>query len=158
MQLPDARADHDVERDAEGHALSKLLGMDAVHAAEATQNKRRDPDLMPKRVQIQTWRKPGGRKPDNVVIVARPSRWGNPISVDPMGGLDDRVAETRSAAVTAFRDILGDESLIADYGYPMDDIEELRGKDLACYCPLDEPCHADVLLEMANQDPDEEPK
>ena len=27
--------------------------------------------------------------------------------------------------------------------------EELRGKNLACWCPLDEPCHADVLLELA---------
>lgn len=27
---------------------------------------------------------------------------------------------------------------------------ELRGKDLACWCPLDGPCHADVLLEIAN--------
>jgi hypothetical protein len=27
---------------------------------------------------------------------------------------------------------------------------ELRGRDLACYCPLDEPCHADVLLAVAN--------
>ncbi len=29
---------------------------------------------------------------------------------------------------------------------------ELRGKDLACWCPLDRPCHADVLLELANED------
>jgi hypothetical protein len=28
---------------------------------------------------------------------------------------------------------------------------ELRGHDLACYCPLDEPCHADVLLAIANE-------
>ena len=28
---------------------------------------------------------------------------------------------------------------------------ELRGKDLACWCPLDQPCHADVLLEIANE-------
>jgi hypothetical protein len=27
---------------------------------------------------------------------------------------------------------------------------EIRGKDLACWCPLDQPCHADVLLEIAN--------
>jgi hypothetical protein len=27
---------------------------------------------------------------------------------------------------------------------------ELRGKDLACWCPLGQPCHADVLLETAN--------
>jgi hypothetical protein len=29
-------------------------------------------------------------------------------------------------------------------------IAELRGKNLACWCPLDQPCHADVLLEIAN--------
>ena len=32
-----------------------------------------------------------------------------------------------------------------------DRIAELRGKDLACFCPLDKPCHADVLLEIANK-------
>jgi hypothetical protein len=29
---------------------------------------------------------------------------------------------------------------------------KLRGKNLACWCPLDQPCHADVLLELANQE------
>lgn len=29
-------------------------------------------------------------------------------------------------------------------------VEALRGRDLACWCPLDQPCHADVLLEVAN--------
>ena len=34
----------------------------------------------------------------------------------------------------------------------VEDVErELHGRDLACYCPLDEPCHADVLLELANR-------
>lgn len=28
------------------------------------------------------------------------------------------------------------------------DLAPLRGHDLACWCPLDQPCHADVLLEM----------
>jgi hypothetical protein len=28
--------------------------------------------------------------------------------------------------------------------------EPLRGRDLVCWCPLDQPCHADVLLELAN--------
>lgn len=31
------------------------------------------------------------------------------------------------------------------------DVSELRGKNLACWCPLDQPCHADVLLELANR-------
>ncbi len=34
-----------------------------------------------------------------------------------------------------------------------DDLAELRGKNLACWCPLDQPCHADVLLELANPHP-----
>ena len=29
-------------------------------------------------------------------------------------------------------------------------LEPLRGRDLVCWCPLDKPCHADVLLELAN--------
>jgi hypothetical protein len=29
-------------------------------------------------------------------------------------------------------------------------IELLRGMDLCCWCPLSQPCHADVLLELAN--------
>lgn len=35
---------------------------------------------------------------------------------------------------------------------PLDDlVRELRGKNLACWCPLDQPCHADVLLALANR-------
>ena len=30
-------------------------------------------------------------------------------------------------------------------------LEIIRGRDLACFCPLDRPCHADVLLELANR-------
>jgi hypothetical protein len=35
---------------------------------------------------------------------------------------------------------------------PTLDLTELRGKNLACWCPLDQPCHADVLLELANKE------
>lgn len=31
------------------------------------------------------------------------------------------------------------------------DLAPLRGRDLACWCPLDQPCHADVLLDLANR-------
>jgi hypothetical protein len=27
---------------------------------------------------------------------------------------------------------------------------DLKGKNLACWCPLDQPCHADILLRIAN--------
>ena len=90
---------------------------------------------MPKRIQI-TRHKPWRKDSPDAVIVARPSRWGNPILVGSDGVPD------RQAAVDAFRDTIP---------HWHDDIRrELRGKDLACWCPLDQPCHADVLLEIAN--------
>jgi hypothetical protein len=54
----------------------------------------------------------------------------------------------RTEAVRRYRgDLLAGRLTIAP-----DDVKlELRGRDLACYCPLDEPCHADVLLEVANE-------
>lgn len=84
--------------------------------------------------------------------VARPGKWGNPFavgSVDPSG---DEVAD-RATAVTLFRDMLLDPSLRAAAGYPSD-LSPLRGKNLGCWCSLDGPCHADVLLEFANALPE----
>jgi hypothetical protein len=82
----------------------------------------------------------------DAVIVARPSKWGNPFPVSPRG---------RDHAVGAFRALLRDGQARAHVGYPEPDEirDELAGKDLACWCALDQPCHADVLLELANGDP-----
>ena len=86
--------------------------------------------------RVQLSRKKGWRLPPNTVVVSRPSRWGNPFKADwPEGGKD------RDWAVSAFRGWI--------YYHPWD-VTPLRGKNLACWCPLDQPCHADVLLEIAN--------
>ena len=71
------------------------------------------------------------------MVVTRPTKWGNPHSLD-LG---------RAEAARRYR-----EDLVAGrLAVSVDDVRrELRGRDLACYCPLDEPCHADVLLEVAN--------
>lgn len=87
--------------------------------------------------------------PPNTVHVARPTKWGNRFqSLTPSG---------RAHAVKRFREWLAGEQQgmlkPASELYP--DPRELRGKNLACWCPLDAPCHADVLLELANR-PDEE--
>lgn len=74
------------------------------------------------------------------MYVGRPSRWGNPFGVGP--------AMTRQEAVDSFRRYVKGR-LSNGLGYPL---LSLRGKDLMCWCPLDQPCHADVLLELANQD------
>jgi hypothetical protein len=38
--------------------------------------------------------------------------------------------------------------LIAD---SLDELHKLKGKNLACFCPLDKPCHADTLLRTVNE-------
>ena len=88
---------------------------------------------MPERIQLR--RTKGWRKPDGAVVVARPSRWGNPFRV----GVDG----DRAQCVAAYRGALEQGEL----PFTVADIRrELAGHDLACWCPLDEPCHADVLL------------
>jgi hypothetical protein len=73
------------------------------------------------------------------VVVSRPSRWGNPHHIGP--------ELTRAAAVQRFRDDL----VAGRLAFTTSDVQrELAGKDLACWCPLDEPCHADVLLDVAS--------
>jgi hypothetical protein len=98
-------------------------------------------EKMPKRIQRK--RTKGWKMPENTVYVGRPTKWGNPYLVNE-GGF------TRQAATELFRKFIDRCG-----GYTgLDPIrEELRGKDLACWCPLDQPCHADVLLEIANQEP-----
>jgi len=86
-----------------------------------------------------------------IVCVSRPSKWGNPFSTDLAGAAGDRKAALRAQSVAQFRHALasGDASL----GFSLADVtHELRGKNLACWCPLDEPCHADVLLDVANSE------
>jgi hypothetical protein len=92
---------------------------------------------MPERVRLE--RKKGWRKPEGAVVVARPSRWGNPFRMGADGN--------RAQCVAQFREAFLSGRLSVTVG---DARQELAGRDLACWCPLDGPCHADVLLEAAN--------
>ena len=85
----------------------------------------------PYRVQLR--RTKGWRMPENTVKVSRPSPFGN------------YAGATRADYE---RDLA--EMSNADRAFFMDKVAELRGKNLACWCALDAPCHADVLLELAN--------
>jgi hypothetical protein len=83
-------------------------------------------------------RRKGARLPPDVVVVTRPTKWGSPHSLD-LG---------RAEAVRRYRNDL----LAGRLDVTVDEVRrELRGRDLACYCPLDGPCHADVLLALANE-------
>ena len=96
----------------------------------------------PQRIQLS--RKKGWRKPPNTVIVSRPSKWGNPDRVDVFG---------HDLAVKLFRKRLLEFGLgPINAILTVEDVQrELRGKNLACWCRIGSPCHADVLLELANR-------
>jgi hypothetical protein len=103
-------------------------------------------DRQPRRIQLRRTR--GWRKPLGAITVARPTRWGNPFTAN--GDRAQAVARYREwlAAAGPARFAVGGRW----YPHPTRaDIEALRGLDLACWCPLDQPCHADVLLELANR-------
>lgn len=74
--------------------------------------------------------------PANAVYVGRPTKWGNPFIIGRDG--------TREEVIAKYADWL--DGMMYN---GLLDLDELQGKDLVCWCaPL--PCHADILLEMAN--------
>ena len=106
-------------------------------------------------VRVQLRRTKGWRMPPDTVKVDRSTEWGNPFVIgetypiveadgsgEPIG---ESKIENAADAVAAFRPWC--EETMAVWG----DLEPLRGKNLACWCRLDQPCHADVLLELANR-------
>lgn len=99
----------------------------------------------PRRIRLS--RKRGCRKPRHAVTVARPTRWGNPWLVGKHGD--------QATCVQAHADWLAGKRHDAPNGASAKEvlarIGELRGRDLACWCGLDGPCHADTLLRLANQ-------
>jgi hypothetical protein len=89
-------------------------------------------DKPPKRIQRR--RVKGWRLPEGAIYVGRGSQWGNPYRIGTC------LIPDAQTAVDAFWANL-----------PLSiDLSALRGRDLACWCPLDQPCHADVLLYLAN--------
>lgn len=126
---------------------------------------------MPQRIELK--RVKGWRLPEGAVAVSRPTRWGNPfwpgqrvISPGAYGSVASPYHGCRPAGcygtgprayeITRVQDTAEAVTLFASYvradpsGWPPDDIRySLGGRDLACWCPPG-PCHADVLLELAN--------
>jgi hypothetical protein len=116
--------------------------------------------------RIQRQRTKGYRMPEGAIYVGRPSRWGNPWRVEydrqrwELPFVVVQGTGTHLAYLGSFR--APDSALHwAVQGYRrhasecLDEdpqwLAPLRGHDLACWCPLDQPCHADVLLDLANR-------
>lgn len=121
---------------------------------------------MPERIQRK--RTAGWRMPEGAIYVGRPTKWGNLWMIDKSSGLvvgpgrfySHDPSASQGLAVALYRDWLrlGNQSSVLsgtrDYAITrqiiLDGIADLSGRDLVCWCPLDQPCHADVLLEIAN--------
>jgi len=99
---------------------------------------------MPERVQLK--RTKGWRMPANTVKVDRTTKWGNPfVPGKPSAYSGGRPVQDKRHAFVLFRAVASDNaSLVAAAR------SELRGKNLGCWCRPGDPCHADVLLELAN--------
>lgn len=118
--------------------------------------------MSPKRIQSQ--RTAGWRMPEGAVYVGRPTKWGNPFKVGvAFCGPTIQTLHTPAEVVAHYRrwlsldtlhPLMWDKPLIVAHVYAKAGLlaAELAGRDLACWCPLDQPCHADVLLELANQE------
>ncbi|SDC07533.1 protein of unknown function [Bradyrhizobium brasilense] len=116
----------------------------------------------PERIQLS--RAAGWRMPVNTVKVDRTTPFGNPYRIgEPLDAKIARrwgweispagkklVCEDATEAVKRFKHALQWDEAIHDYVR-----DKLKGKNLACWCALGEPCHADVLLWLANAGPAE---
>lgn len=121
----------------------------------------------PRRIQRQ--RTKGWRMPRGTVYVGRPTKWGNPFAIGDVidrvrviptsgssirGGVAELIVTSSADAAEAYRRWIAGTPMLTERARPtLDELRDaLRGRDLVCWCPLDQPCHADVLLELANGD------
>lgn len=113
-----------------------------------------DSERRPERIQRR--RSKGWKMPANTVCVTRGTKWGNPYS------LKFYTFAHANGTPAPWNEEAAREMALRDYehwlevclpGQAIKDAAraELRGKNLACWCALDAPCHADVLLEIANR-------
>ena len=87
----------------------------------------------PKRIQRK--REKGWKNPPGTIYVGRPTKWGNPYLLSEYG----------TTALLNYKGWIQGLVLIGQLS-----LAELRGHDLSCWCKEGAPCHADILLEMAN--------
>lgn len=86
--------------------------------------------------------------PANTVKIDRTTHWGNPFVIGQDGTREECIALYRrfvaSHAPTKRPDVRASRQFV------MEHVHELKGRNLACWCSLDGPCHGDALLELAN--------
>jgi hypothetical protein len=158
---------------------SRLVGKKAVNAEKTnlsadekqTCDKLKNDCRQIGQKRIQGKRTKGWRMPANAVYVGRGTAWGNMFRVGEKfsarawgeaqkghiivetghADWEYRPKITPEISVELFRHAVELQRLFLGEERFEKWIGPLRGKDLVCWCPLDQPCHADVLLELANR-------
>lgn len=106
---------------------------------------------MPERIQRQ--RTKGWRMPSGAIYIGRPTPYGNPYSIGSSHIFRD--VDSGQEFKGTVVDAKGSLAFFRKYAVERlrenpDWLRPLRGKTLACWCPLDTHCHGDILLELAN--------
>ena len=92
-------------------------------------------------IRIQRRRAKGWRMPAGAVYVGRPSKWGNPFNVTARNNREYAIERYRR--MIAYDDRTWLSEVRKRWWAPIRDATAL-----VCWCPLDQPCHADVLIEL----------
>jgi len=116
-------------------------------------------------VRFQRSRAKGYKTPENTIYVGRPTKFGNPFRLSKGGWIECYSTQrnilnpwilwsgtngfTLTDVVELYEQWLTGVTK-ASYLPQVPDISVLKGKNLACFCPLNKPCHADVLLRLSN--------
>lgn len=111
-----------------------MMAVERMITLAANDSNRVQPEVM----RLQRTRKKNYRLPENSVYVGRPTKWGNPFRIG-------KEAESAEDAVELYK-----EHLQNNYAIITRAQIELKGKNLVCWCKPGQPCHADILLIVAN--------
>jgi len=79
------------------------------------------------------------------VFIGRPSKWGSPFSYKKNSIAEFKV-KNRKESIECHKEWL----LNGDGRYLLEDLHELKGKTLGCWCNFNRSCHADILVELVN--------
>ena len=90
--------------------------------------------------------------PEKTIYVGRPSKWGNPFDPKTIGAAEavNRYKECilNNAMVYCYIDEIEASIQFERFKWMSQNLEKLRGFDLACFCPISQPCHADALIQV----------
>jgi len=118
--------------------------------------------------RVQRKRTKGYRMPENTKYVGRPTAWGNPFKLTPDGWIMYYSVNRKILDPWIYWSVTGGFCLTdivelyecwikGEFKNYTDlpnttDIEQLKGFDLACFCPLNSPCHADILIKLLSDE------